>query len=182
VFNTERSDTPRADSTPSLTPLMLNESIVRPATLQDIDTLVLLMDEFYREGGFDLPHANARRVFCELLSNPLLGSVWIIEHAGSAVGHVVLTVAFSMEYGGLRGFVDDLFVRSSHRRQGLARAALKTVIDACHQRGVRALFVETSTTNPAAVAAYLQASFRDTERTLLVVPLAAATHEEQPQN
>ncbi len=159
---------------------MPDQLIVRPATLQDVEALVGLMDEFYREGGFDLPHANARRVFRDLLTNPSLGGVWIIEQAGGAVGHVVLTIAFSMEYGGLRGFIDDLFVRASHRRRGLAGAALRTVLAACRDRGVRALFVETSSTNTAAVAAYMQAGFRDTGRALMAVPLAAATHEEQP--
>jgi ribosomal protein S18 acetylase RimI-like enzyme len=157
---------------------MPESPVIRSASIEDVDTLVVLMDEFYREGGYVLPHDNARRVFRELLADPALGGIWLIEHRGTAAGHVVLTLAFSMEYGGLRGFIDDLFVRPAYRRQGFARHALAAVLHACRQRGVRAVLVETSVSNEAAVRAYAQAGFRDTGRLLMAVPLATATHEQ----
>ncbi|MFQ5597950.1 MAG: GNAT family N-acetyltransferase [Nitrospiria bacterium] len=40
-----------------------------------------------------------------------------------------------MEYGGLRGFVDDLFVRPAEREKGLGAAVLKTVKQHCRDRG-----------------------------------------------
>ena len=63
----------------------------RPATVRDIPALVELMREFYAEAGFQLPEENARRTFAELLGDPRLGRVWLIEVDGEPAGHVVLT-------------------------------------------------------------------------------------------
>src|SRR5262249_62154699 len=46
----------------------------------------------------------------ELLTSPAVGRVWLVEAAGSAVGYIVLTFGFSLEYGGRGGFVDGVFV------------------------------------------------------------------------
>jgi GNAT superfamily N-acetyltransferase len=59
-----------------------------------------------------------------------------------------------MEYGGLDGWVDDLFVRPAFRRHGLARAALEALIAECERRGVLALHVEVGRENDAARPLY----------------------------
>ena len=120
-----------------------NTERIRPATMADVPALVSLMGEFYAEANFPLPVAQATHTFERLLAAPELGAVWVMSHHGAPAGFVVLTVAFSMEYGGLRGFVDDLFVAPQHRRHGLASEALDAVRQACAERGVRALLVET---------------------------------------
>jgi ribosomal protein S18 acetylase RimI-like enzyme len=153
-------------------------SRVRPASQADVPTLVRLMGEFYAESGFPLPERQATRTFQTLLSASELGAVWLLRHEGHPAGFVVLTVAFSMEYGGLRGFVDDLFVSPRFRQQGLASEALKAVMQACAERGVRALLVETSLANDTAVRVYRRAGFDETGRLLLSKPLAAPVHEE----
>ena len=150
---------------------------VRAATADDVPTLVGLMGEFYAESGFPLPEAQARRTFERLLAAPALGAAWLMTAADTPAGFIVLTVAFSMEYGGLRGFVDDLFVASRYRRQGIGSAALDAVKAACAERGVRALLVETSLENDTAVRVYRRAGFGETGRLLLTMPLASAVHE-----
>ena len=96
----------------------------------------------------------------------------MIEHDGHPAGFVVLTVSFSMEYGGLRGFVDDFFVAPQYRNRGLGHAALEEVKRACRRRGVRALMVETGPDNDAALNAYRRAGFVDSGHCLLTLPLA----------
>jgi hypothetical protein len=46
------------------------------------------------------------------------GAIWVILVDGEPVGHVVLSVRYAMEFGGLIGYIDDLFVRVEHRRRG----------------------------------------------------------------
>lgn len=145
---------------------------VRLATLTDIDALVRLMKQFYAEANFTLSEHAASRAFEALLDDSRLGQVWMIEDAGHPAGFVVLTVGFSMEYGGLRGFVDDFFVAPQYRRRGLGHAALEEVKRACLRRGVRALLVETGPSNEAALSAYRSVGFEDAGRTVLVLPLA----------
>lgn len=151
--------------------------MIRPATLSDIETLVRLIKDFYAESGFDLPETSAARTFAALLDDWRFGQVWLVEVDGHPAGFVVLTVSFSMEYGGLRGFVDDFFISPKYRNQGLGHAALEEVKRACRQRGVRALVVEVGPQNDAALSAYKHVGFVDTGHALLKLELAPAVHQ-----
>jgi GNAT superfamily N-acetyltransferase len=146
--------------------------LIRLATLTDVDALVRMMRQFYAESNFSLSEQSASRAFEALLDDSRLGQVWMIEHDCHPAGFVVLTVSFSMEYGGLRGFVDDFFVAPQYRNRGLGHAALEEVKRACRRRGVRALMVETGPDNDAALNAYRRAGFVDSGHCLLTLPLA----------
>jgi GNAT superfamily N-acetyltransferase len=150
---------------------------MRGAGPGDVPVLIELMTAFYDEGGYPLPRAAATRAFQSLLADPALGRVWIIERDGVAVGHIVLTLGFSMEYGGLRGFVDDFFVRPEHRNQGLGAMALATVRQACQQLGVRALLVETGPDPHPARRLYERAGFAENGRVFMSQALAGAVHD-----
>jgi GNAT superfamily N-acetyltransferase len=102
--------------------------------------------------------------------------MWFIQADSKDVGHVVVTLCFSMEYGGLIAFVDDLFVRRAFRRAGLGKAALGEVRVFWAKRGVRALFVETGQDNVAAQAVYRRVGFVNTDRQLFALKLADPTH------
>jgi GNAT superfamily N-acetyltransferase len=149
---------------------------VRAARPDDVATLVALMGEFYAESGFPLPEAAAARTFAALLADPTLGQLWLLEADGAPAGYLALTLGFSMEYGGLRGFVDDLFVRAAARGRGLAAAALEEARRACEARGVRALCVEIGADDVRARRVYERAGFAPTERVLLARPLAEPVH------
>lgn len=149
---------------------------VRPAGPDDVSILTSLMIEFYAEADFILAPGAAARTFAKLIDAPDLGRVWLLESDGQPAGFVVLTVSFSMEFGGLRGFVDDFFVRKAFRRHGLGAAALMEVKAECVRRGVRALMVETGPTNRQAQRVYQRAGFVDAKRMLLMLPLAAPVH------
>jgi ribosomal protein S18 acetylase RimI-like enzyme len=158
---------------------MIDSSLrVRPATGADVAALVGLMGEFYAEANFVLPERKAAATFERLLAAPERGAVWLMTAADRPAGFVVLTIAFSMEYGGLRGFVDDLFVAPAFRRRGLASEALDQVKQECHRRGVRALLVETSLDNPDAVRLYTRAGLAETGRLLMTLPLKPPVHDD----
>jgi ribosomal protein S18 acetylase RimI-like enzyme len=134
------------------TPVMA--TITRRATPDDIPVLVDLMEEFYAEADYPLDRQWATNSFSTLLRDESFGAVWIIFHDGAPAGHIVLTIRFSMEYGGFDAFIDDLFIRSNYRRQGLGRAALKALFDECARRRVLAVHVEVGQDNLAANALY----------------------------
>ena len=150
--------------------------IIRKALSDDIQQLVALMAEFYAEGGYPLNRQRATEAFAALLADARLGHLWFIQANSRDVGHVVMTLCFSMEYGGLVAFVDDLFIQAPFRRAGLGTTALTEVREFCAERGVRALFVETGPDNVPAQALYRRAGFEPTDRDLLVLKLADPTH------
>jgi GNAT superfamily N-acetyltransferase len=151
---------------------------MRIALPEDIQQLVAMMEEFYAEGGYPLNHQRAAAAFSALLASDRLGCVWFIQKGIQDVGYVVVTLCFSMEYGGQAAFVDDMFVRKPFRGVGLGTAALAEVRAICAERGVRAIHVETGRDNAMAQAVYRRVGFTHTDRQLLTLKLASAIHQE----
>jgi GNAT superfamily N-acetyltransferase len=149
---------------------------MKTALPNDVPRLIELMAEFYAEAGYLLNRARAVEGFAALLADDGLGGAWLIEAGDEDAGYVVLTKCFSMEYGGTVGFVDDFFVRASHRRAGLGAKALQELREHCAGSGICAMFVEVGPDNAAAQRIYRGLGFTDTNRQLLVLPLATPTH------
>lgn len=138
--------------------------------------LVELMREFYGEAGYPLPKSSAARAFQQLIDAPELGQAWLLTCDDQPAGFLVLTLSYSMEYGGLRGFVDDFFVRPVFRGRGVGAAGLAALEAAARARGVRALLVETSALNATALSVYRRAGYEATDHLWLSRPLAPPLH------
>jgi GNAT superfamily N-acetyltransferase len=150
---------------------------MRRANPNDIPLLVGLMAEFYAEGGYDLNHARGAEAFAAILADERLGYVWIIQSGHQDVGHIVLTLKFAMEYGGLVACLDDLYVRPDWRNKGLSTSALVEVRNFCEGLGIRALTVEVGHKNGPAQTVYRRVGFLEVaDRQLLALALAAPTH------
>jgi ribosomal protein S18 acetylase RimI-like enzyme len=150
--------------------------IIRRAGPEDVTTLVELMAEFYAEAAFRLDPDRARAAFGRLLEDERLGQVWLAELDARAAGYLVLVTCYSMEFGGLSGWVDDLFVRPGCRNQGLAGRLLDAVRRNGAASGLRALHLEAAADNAPAQRAYRRAGFAPVERQLLTLELAPPTH------
>jgi GNAT superfamily N-acetyltransferase len=148
---------------------------VRPAVSEDLDTLLELMANFYDESNYDLDRGLSRRALWCLIGNPSLGAVWLIEHDGLPVGYIVLAVCFSMEQGGLRAYVDDLFVRAEFRGRGFGSLSMETLFAECRQRNVRSIHVEVGRRNNRAKKFYGRFGFRENDRQLLTCNLTNDT-------
>jgi ribosomal protein S18 acetylase RimI-like enzyme len=128
---------------------------VHAATPDDVDALVELMTVFYAESGFPLDRGWAAASMQHLIAHPDQGRIWLArERSGAAAGHAVLTTRYTMEFGALGGYVDDLFVRPASRRQGVGRALLDALFDECRARGCRSVQVEVAPDNVPARALY----------------------------
>ena len=92
----------------------------------DVQQLVTMMDEFYAESGYPLNHQRATEAFATLLADGRRGYVWFVQAHGQNVGYLVLTLGYSMEYGGPIAIIDDLFVKPAFRGRGLFRNLNKT--------------------------------------------------------
>jgi GNAT superfamily N-acetyltransferase len=150
---------------------------VRLADRDDLLTLVALMREFYAEAGFELDAGAAASAFGTLLDQPQLGRIWLADSDGATCGYLVLTIGYSMEFGGLRGYVDDFFVRPAARGNGVGTAILDAVRLNSTKAGIRALIVETGLQGHPARNLYMRAGFRDSGRALLSQALAPPLHE-----
>jgi ribosomal protein S18 acetylase RimI-like enzyme len=126
-----------------------------------------LMERFYAEERYPFDLEKARGALESFLANPSLGRAWLFKDGGAAVGYFVLTLGFSLEYGGRDAFVDELFVATSHRGRGLGRRALEVIDEACRELGVRALHLEVENDNVPAAELYRKNGFEDHDRRLM---------------
>lgn len=131
----------------------MNGVRIRQAATADIPALVDLMEAFYAESSYPLDRAWAAKSFGTLLAQSALGAVWVADN-GRLLGHAVLTVYYSMEFGALGGTIDDLFVLATHRKQGIARGLLQALLNDCVQRGCQSMRVEVGSGNDAATTLY----------------------------
>lgn len=150
---------------------------LREALPGELDLLVTLMSGFYAEAGYPLDARRARSAFEELLRNPAYGRTFLVALNGEDAGYIVLTLTYSMEYGGLAAFIDDFYLRPAFRGRGVGSAVLAAVRDHAVGLGVRAIHLEVGRDNAPAQAVYRKAGFADNDRQLLTLRLAAATHE-----
>jgi GNAT superfamily N-acetyltransferase len=125
------------------------------------------MEQFYAGERYPFDREKARAALEPFLANPALGRVWLFRDGGAAVGYFVLTLGWSLEYGGRDAFVDELFVSPSHRGRGLGRRALEAIGEACRELGVQALHLEVEKENLSAAELYREWGFEDHDRCLM---------------
>ena len=149
---------------------------LRRAGTDDLHQLVAMMAEFYSDSPYTLNPRRAAEAFAPLLADDRWGYVWFILGDSQEVGYVVITLGYSMEYGGPSAVVDDFFIKPAFRGNGQGKAALAEVGSCCAAGGVRAIHVETGDDNPRALAVYRGSGFVDTNRVHLALKLAEPTH------
>jgi ribosomal protein S18 acetylase RimI-like enzyme len=109
----------------------------------------------------------ALRVWHKVWTQPEFVRGWLLEVQSEVVGYVVLTFGFSLEYGGLDAYVDELFVKPEYRGRGFASQALGFLTLECQKLKVVALHLEVDSTNKTAKKLYAKTGFQPTGRELL---------------
>jgi len=92
------------------------------------------------------------------------GCAYLIGPARTPIGYIVITFGWSVEFGGLDGIVDELYIRPGVRGRGIASEALNALPRALAGAGLRAVHLEVEKDNAAAIKLYRRAGFtpRDT--------------------
>lgn len=142
------------------------------ASVADMELLLDFMPEFYEGEGLAFDERAARAALQKILSDDRLGKIWLIQLSGIAIGYVVLTLSFSLEFHGRDACIDEIYVRAEHQGKGIGRYALEFVEDACRSLDVRALHLEVERDNGNAQALYRKSGFEDHDRYLLTKLIA----------
>ncbi|MGH7596898.1 MAG: GNAT family N-acetyltransferase [bacterium] len=139
----------------------------KPAARADVDLLVRFMCELYEHDHLPFDEAAARQAMEKILQDHSLGRVWLIQDGEQAIGYVVLTLGYSLEYHGRDAFIDEIYIRESHRGKGIGIQIIQFVEEVCRELSVRALHLEVERANIKAQAFYHKAGFEDHDRYLL---------------
>jgi ribosomal protein S18 acetylase RimI-like enzyme len=143
------------------------EPTLRPAEVADADALLEMMRGLYTVLRTPLEDRSAAALR-ELLRDPSLGRVWLIEAGAEVVGYAVLTFAYSLEFGGRVGVLDELYVKEGFRGRGVGSAVLRLIEAVCPALGVRAVSLEVARDDSRAQAVYRKAGFRERSNYALV--------------
>jgi ribosomal protein S18 acetylase RimI-like enzyme len=101
------------------------------------------------------------------VDDPSLGRIWLIYSDETAIGYVVLTFGFSLEYHGRDAFIDELFLLEAYRGQGIGSKIMQFALDACPALGIHALHLEVEPDNQAGLRLYRKHGFEKHDRHLM---------------
>ncbi len=110
-----------------------------------------------------------RSALDKLIANPIWGRVWFIVADKEPVGYVILTLGYSLEYHGQDAFIDELFIKASHRGQGIGNKVMLFIEHEARQLGVKALHLEVERNNRPALALYRKVGFETHNRYLMTL-------------
>ncbi len=140
----------------------------RAATVGDLPALLVMMKEMQLDDPWSIPfvEAEAARAVEQLLRDPSFGRLWLISADGATVGYVVMSFDYSLEYRGRNAWVDELFVCSTHRGQGIGKKALEFFEVQAAELGVAVMHLEVNHGNPA-IDLYRRLGYEDHHRYLM---------------
>jgi ribosomal protein S18 acetylase RimI-like enzyme len=99
-----------------------------------------------------------------LLTGSPHGAIWLIGPRRAPVGYIVLTFGWSIEFGGLDGMVDEIFIRPAVRGRGMGQDALSGIAKAMKDAGLRALHLEVDREDEVTRRFYQRARFSERSR------------------
>ncbi|MEL7131197.1 MAG: GNAT family N-acetyltransferase [Pseudomonadota bacterium] len=130
------------------------------AAPEHFDRLDALVAAFHTEEGINMsPEVRAAGIQ-PLLDGIPHGAAYLIGPPRAPIGYVVVTFGWSIEFGGMDGFIDEIFIRPGVRKRGIATEVLLALPRALGEAGVKALHLEVDTANTVAQKLYTRAGFK----------------------
>lgn len=134
-------------------------NLLHLAGADDIERLLPMIAAYHAEEGIAVDEDHRREAVMPLLDGSPHGAVWFIGPRMSPVGYVAVSFGWSIELGGMDGFIDEIWVRAPVRGRGMGSEAVSMLLKSLKAAGVRALHLEVAEGNPAE-RVYARAGFR----------------------
>lgn len=138
------------------------------ATEDDAPKLLPLVAAFHQEMGFATTQEQQTAAVAPLLAGSPHGAIWLIGPRKAPVGYLTITFGWSLEFGGMDAFVDELFTRPAVRKRGMGSEALAGISKALGEGGVRALHLEVDREDKATQGFYQRARFQQRDKYVLM--------------
>lgn len=146
-------------------------SSLRLATTDDLDRLLPLVAGFHAEAGIEQNDETRRGALIPLLEGSPHGAIWMIGPRVAPVGYVAVSFGWSIEFGGIDAFLDEIYVRERVRGRGMGSEALAALSRALSGQGVKAMNLEVDADNERARALYERMGFQSRNRYHLMTHL-----------
>ncbi len=127
---------------------------------QHLAKLLPLVAAFHEEFGLANTEAEREAAITPVVEGIPHASAYLIGPARAPIGYIIVTFGWSVEFGGLDGFIDELYIRPAVRGRGVATEVLISLPNALAEAGLRALHLEVDRTDSAAQKLYQKTGFR----------------------
>lgn len=129
------------------------------ATPDHLERLLPLVDAFHAEDSMETTAETRRAALEPLLQGSPHGSIYLIGPARAPIGYIIISFGWSVEFGGLDGFIDELYIRPGVRGRGVASEVLTTLPAALAKAGLKALHLEVDAAKDGAQRLYARTGF-----------------------
>jgi len=140
-------------------------TLARP---DDLERLLPLVAAFHDEAGIVQDDTTRRAALTPLLEGSPHGVAYLIGPARAPIGYIILSFGWSMEFAGMDGFVDEIYIRRAVRGRGIGSEVLSNLPKALAGAGLRALHLELRRDNAKVRGFYEKLRFLPREDYILM--------------
>lgn len=133
--------------------------ILHLATPADLAKLDPMIAAYHALEGIASDADHRRAAVLPLLEGSPHGAIWLIGPKISPVGYIAVCFGWSIEMGGLDGFIDELWIREKVRGRGMGTEAVATLLKSLKGAGLMALHLEIAPENGRAEHLYRRLGF-----------------------
>lgn len=126
----------------------------------DLRALLPLVEAYHTLDGIETDEDHREAAIAPLLEGSPLGCVYLIGPRRAPVGYIVITFGWSVEFGGMEGFIDEFFIRQTVRGRGVGSEVLTGLLPQLDAAGLSALNLEVRADNERLQKLYARAGFR----------------------
>lgn len=131
-------------------------TLARP---DDLDRLLPLVTAFHDEVGITQTDATRRAALLPMLEGSPHGVAYLIGPGRAPIGYIVISFGWSVEFGGLDGYVDEFYIRPGVRGRGIGTEVMISLPKALAGAGLKALHLEVRRDNQKARKLYEKLRF-----------------------
>lgn len=139
------------------------KTLLHLAAAEDADKLLPLVAAFHADMGIDLTDAARAAAVLPLLDGIPHGAAYLIGPRRAPVGYLVISFGWSVEFGGIDGFLDEIYVRPAVRGRGMGGDAILALLKALKTSEFKALHLEVDAESGAG-ALYARLGFKPRAR------------------
>lgn len=108
----------------------------------DLDRIERMVATYHGSAGIESDAEGRRTAIEPLLAGSPHGAIWLIGPRMSPVGYVAVSFGWSIELGGMDGFVDEIWLRDAVRGRGMGGEALSELLKTLDEAGIKAMHLE----------------------------------------
>ena len=125
------------------------------------------MDIYYKEDNYPFSSEKSAKTLDLLINNPAWGKIWVVEEKEVLQGYFIVTLGFSLEYGGRDAFLDEIYFMPALRGKGVGKTCVEKAIEWCKTQDVKAIHLEVEQKRVAAIKLYEKMGFTLHDRLLM---------------